>query len=800
MKLSAGFHLGPYEILEPLGAGGMGEVYRARDHRLGREVAIKIIPDRLATNPKALERFEQEAKAVASLSHPNILAIHDVGTAEGTSFAVMELLRGESLDERLARESLFWRKAVEIAAAAADGLASAHACGIVHRDLKPANIFITTDGQVKILDFGLATLRPIPSSQSVTALRTQSEPEAVAGTIGYMSPEQVTGRPADPRSDIFSLGCVLYEMLSGQRAFDRPSAGETLAAILRDNPSDLSEFNTKIPLSIVSVVRRCLEKNPGERFQSAQDLGFALREILSGSALAPPTVAVPPAKRVYRRPLFLVPAAFVLLAAAWIAFDRLSGIGASGIDSLAVLPLVNVSGDPEQEYLADGITEQLISDLARLGNVRVTSRTSAMTYKGAKKTLPQIARELSVDAIVEGSVARSGDKVKITTELINAKTERHLWANTYERDLKDVVALQREIAREVARNIRIELGPEALSGLKERRSVEPQAFEAYVRGRYFLNKGGREGLNRALEHLNQALDLDPTFAEAYAGLADAYAQIGYLNYLAPTDAFPKAKAAAAKALELDPTLAEAHATLGYSHMYYDWDFPAAESGFRKAISMKPSLASAHRYYGVYLAAMLRPDEARRETAKARALDPLSVPVATDTGFVLYYERDYDKATKALKDAIAMNPKAAAPHFWLGRVYQAQEKYAESAEEYEAGGPEISSWPPILAGLGHMYGVTGQRSQALRVLKEIERMSGQHYVSPYAAALVHLGLGDQEKTLELLKQSYDEKANWLVWLLKDPRWDPMRSDPRFQEIVRRVGFPPDAQTRAPKAAT
>lgn len=800
MKLSAGFHLGPFEILEPLRAGGMGEVYRARDHRLGREVAIKIISDRLATNPQSLERFEQEAKAAASLSHPNILAIHDFGTADGTSFVVMELLRGESLDERLARESLFWRKAVEIAAAVADGMASAHARGIVHRDLKPANLFITSDGQAKILDFGLATQHPIPSSQSVPPLRTQSEPEVLAGTIGYMSPEQVTGRGVDARSDIFSLGCVLYEMLSGQRAFDRPSAPETLAAILRDNPMDLSELNTKLPLSIVSVVRRCLEKNPGERFQSAQDLGFALREILSGSTVAPPAVAVPAQKTVYRPPLILVPAAIVLLAAAWIAFDRLSGIGASRIDSLAVLPLVNVSGDPEQEYLADGITEQLISDLARLGNVRVTSRTSAMTYKGAKKSLTQIARELSADAVVEGSVARSGDKVKITAQLIDAENDQHLWANTYERDLKDVVAIQREIAREVARSIHIELGPETLSGLKERRSVEPGAFEAYVRGRYFLNKGGREGLNRALDHLNQALDLDPTFAEAYAGVADAYAQIGYLNYLAPTDAFPKAKAAAAKALELDPTLAEAHATLGYSHMYYDWDFPAAESAFRKAISLKPSLAGAHRYYGVYLAAMLRPDEARRETAKARELDPLSVPVATDTGFVLYYERDYDKATKALKDAIAMNPKAGAPHFWLGRVYQAQKKYAEAAAEYEAGGSEISSWPPILAGLGHMHGVTGQRAQALRVLEEIERMSGQHYVSPYAAALVHLGLGQREKTVELLEQSYEEKANWLVWLLKDQRWDPMRSDPRFQEIVRKVGFPADALARASKGAS
>jgi eukaryotic-like serine/threonine-protein kinase len=803
MRLSAGAQLGPYQILSPLGAGGMGEVFRARDRRLGRDVAIKILPERLSDNAHALARFEQEVRAVAALSHPNILAIHDFGREGGVVFAVMELLDGESLDRRLAREELPWKKALEIGAAVADGLASAHARGIVHRDLKPANIFITRDGIVKILDFGLAR-RDTATDGPGTAVPTvaelpQTEPGTVMGTVGYMSPEQVRGEPADARSDLFSLGCVLYEMLTGRRAFRQTTAAETLAAILRDHPAELTESGRTIPPGVNGVVKRCLEKSPDERFQSARDLAFAIREILAGSAISPLSAApaiTPPARR--RRGIWI--AAVFLAAAGAGALLFVPGLwsrlapGRSQVKSIAVLPLANMSGDPQQEYFVDGMTDQIIANLARLGHLRVISRTSAMSYKETKKRLPEIARELGVDAIVEGSVSRTGDRIKVTADLVAGSNDQHLWSDSYERDLRDVLLLQEEVSQAIARKVLVEVTPEDRARLEEGRRIDPAAYEAYVKGIYYYNK---RDTGTALTHFQKALDLDPTYAAAYAGLADVYSQIGYQNVLAPRDVFPKAKAAAQKALELDAGLAAPHASLGFVHMYFDWDFPAAESEFRRAIALDQNSVAAHHAYSVYLAGMLRPAEARNEIQKAHTLDPLSVLVSTDMGFELYYDRDYVKATKALRDAIEMNPKAPLPHFWLGRVYQAERKYPEAMAEYRAAGPGVAQWPPALAGLGHLDGLLGRRADALRVLEELRVMAEKSYVTAYAPALVYLGLGDKEQMLAWLNRSLEERANWLVWLLADPRWDPMRSNPGFRETVRRVGFPADAQARAPR---
>ncbi|MDQ6802221.1 MAG: protein kinase [Acidobacteriota bacterium] len=787
MKLSAGYRLGPYEILALIAAGGMGEVYRARDTRLGREVAIKVVPDRMASDPKMLHRFEQEARAIAALSHPNILAIHDFERGGEMAFVVTELLRGESLDQSLMRERMAWRKAVEIATAVTDGLASAHSRGIIHRDLKPANIFLTADGQVKILDFGLAKQTgPIGAGSQM-----DTEPGTVLGTIGYMSPEQVSGEIADARSDIFSLGCILYELLTAQRAFQGSSGGATLAAILRDHPKDLSEFDKTIPQNLVAVVRRCLQKNPDERFQSARDLSFALREIASGSGIvevtAGPRRRVPPLLWIAGAVIVIALSALVVRRAALNHFAR-----TPQIHSLAVLPLTNVSGDPQQDFLADGITEQLISDLAQVEGMRVTSRTSVMLYKGSKESLAEISKKLGVDTIVEGSIVRSGDRVKVTAELVNAKKDEHLWAQTYERDLQDVLTLQRDIARAVAQKVQIQLTPAANARLNAQPPrVDPKGYDAYVRGRYYLAKASSADRAKAVEQFQQALDADPTYAPAYSGLGEAYAQMGYYNDFAPIDTFPKAKAAANRALDLDPRLAEAHACLGFVHMYYDWDFPAADAEFRKAISLNPNLATAHQDYGIFLAAMLRSPEAIREMDTARSLDPLSTQVASSRGFVLYYVREYPEAAKALQDAIAMSPKATSPHFWLGRVYQAQGKLPDALVEFRTG---ESGWIPTIAGLGYLYGRLGQRNEALEILQSIDEQSQKHFVTPYAPALIYLGLGDKEKALEFLARSFNERSNWLVWLLQDPRWDAIRSEPRFQEIVRKVGFPPVAIQR------
>ena len=759
----------------------MGEVYRAHDARLGRDVAIKIISDRGARDPRSLGRFEQEAKAVASVSHPNILAIHDFGTDNGVSFAVMELLRGESLEDRLAREGLSRRDALQIAAAVADGLAAAHSRGIIHRDLKPANIFLTDDGLVKILDFGLAKRF---DSDALSQVNTQTRPGLIAGTAGYMSPEQVTAAPVDARSDIFALGCILYEMISGKPAFRKASTGESLAAVLRDAAPDLGDT------PIASIVRRCLQKSPDDRFQSARDLSFALKGILGSSDSVRPVSHRP---RIAYGVAAVVAA--VVIAASSIIIVRSR---TARIHTLAVLPLSNPSGDAGQDYFADGMTEQLISGLARLNGLRVTSQTSSMSFKHTKKTLPQIAHELGVDRIVEGSVVREGNRMRITAELIDAKSDQHLWSDTYERDVRDVFSLQRDVATAIARQVRFELTDELHNRLTKERTIDPRSFDAFIRARYSFNKGGRDDLFRAVEQFRQALDFDPTNSRAYAGLADTYSLIGYWSYISPGDSFPKAKAAAQHSLEIDPSSAEAHAALGYIHMYYDWAFADAQTEFKTAIGLNPNLASAHRYYAIYLGAMLRPVEARSEAAIARTLDPLSVPIATDSGFVMYYERDYVQAEKTLRDAIGINPKAPGPHFWLARVYQAQQRYNEAAAEYNLAGPGISKIPPIYAGLGHMYAVTGKRAEAEQVLRAIEETSKGSYLSPYAPALVYLGLGEREKAIDLLNRCLQERTSWMVWLLKDPRWDPMRSDPRFQQIVRKVGFPADAQARQPHA--
>jgi eukaryotic-like serine/threonine-protein kinase len=795
-RLAPGAWLGAYEILAPIAAGGMGEVYRARDPRLGREVAIKVVAEGLVTNPDALARFEREARAIAALSHPNIVALHDVGRDNGTAFAVMELLDGESLDRRLAAADLPWRTAVDIAAAVADGLASAHARGIVHRDLKPGNIFIRRDGLVKIVDFGLATAAAFQPTAAAVAIETM--PGVIFGTVGYMSPEQVRGEPADERSDIFSLGCVLYEMLSRERPFRGDAAPEVFAAILRDQPRDLAAYGLGIPVRVEALVRRCLDKNPDHRFQSARDLAFALRDVLSDSghpARAGASRAVRRGPRaaalIILGVLFVGTTIFWLAGGAPLVFRR-----SPSIRALAVLPLESASGDPQQDDFAETMTEQLTTRLASLGSWRVTSPAAAVRYRGTRKTIAQIAAELGVDAIVEGSVARQGSTVKVAAQLVEARTGRRIWGDAYEQGIDNVLVLQNHLVRAIARETDLRLAPDVSTRLASTpHTVASAAYDAYVRGRHAWDKRSEAALHDAIRFFQDSIDADPTYAPAYAGLADAYAQLGYGSYASPEDTFPRARAAAEKALVLDSSLAEGHASRGYALMYYDWDFAAAESEYRRAIQLNPSYAVAHQWYAYLLTAMERPFAAAdAEISIAGSLDPLSPAINTDRAYISHYYGRNDDALHSVGLALEMDSKFPPGYFWLGRIYTSQGRYSDADQAFHNLGP-LRTWTPAMAALGYMYGKAGRQQDARAILAEFDALTRHgRYASGYAIAAIHAGLGDRERVFQYLDAAHREHSHWLVWLKRDPRWDEFRADPRFENLVRKIGLlPPTGAT-------
>ncbi len=797
MTLSAGTRLGPYEIVSAIGAGGMGEVYRARDSRLGREVAVKVLPASLSDDADRLRRFEQEARAASALNHPNILAIFDVGTHGEAPYVVSELLDGETLRERLTGASLAVRKATDYATQIAEGLAAAQEKGIVHRDLKPENLFVTKDGRIKILDFGLAKLtRPEVPSGPLTAAPTspaETEPGVVMGTVGYMSPEQVRGQPADHRSDIFAFGAILYEMLTGRRAFRGASPADTMSAILKEEP-EFAPTRPDASPALEHIVRRCLEKSPQERFQSARDLAFALQETSSASA-APQSVSLPVPQS--RSILWLGPLGLVVLLAALIAVnagrlrERLfGGSGPARIQSLAVLPLENLSRDPEQEYFADGMTEELIADLGKIRALRVISRTSAMRYKGTKKSLPEIARELNVDALVEGSALRSGDRVRITAQLIRAATDEHLWSESYERDLKDVLALQSEVARSIAREIKIALTPQEQIRLAEARPVDPEAHQLFLKGRYYLVKNTQEGARKALEYFQQSIDRDPAYAAAYAQLANTYVLLGVtgIDVRPPRETMPRAKAAALKALELDDTLAEARAQLGRMR-WYDWDWPAAEKDFQRAIELNPGYAAAHPWYSNYLCSLGRFDEAIAEAKRALELDPLFLVSNHVQAWPYHLSRRYDEAIERYRKTLEMDPNFPRTHLRLGEVYAAKGMYREAIAEYEKFSALGGGSTMALALIGNARALLGERHEALRVLEELTAESKRRYVPSFHFAIVHAGLGDKDQAFAWLDRAYEERSQFLVDLKFEPILDPLRSDPRFADLVRRVGLSP-----------
>ncbi|MGH9368185.1 MAG: protein kinase domain-containing protein [Thermoanaerobaculia bacterium] len=792
MTLASGSRLGPYEVLAPLGAGGMGEVYRARDTRLGREVAVKVLPAEFSADPARLRRFEQEARAASALNHPNILTIHDVGTHGGVPYVVTELLEGETLRGGLAAGALPPKRALGHALQIAHGLAAAHEKGIVHRDLKPENIFVTRDGRLKILDFGLARLVSAGQSEVVrTELPTESpgtDPGVVLGTLGYMSPEQLRGQPADARSDIFSFGAILYEMLSGRRAFRGSSAADTIGAILKEEPPELSGTHRGISPGLERVVRHCLEKDPEQRFRSAHDLAFDLEALSDGLAVAP---AGRPARAARRRWMGVAAAVGLLLLIAAVVVRLRPRSGA--IDSLAVLPFVNESADPETEYLGDGITESLINSLSQLPNLRVVSRSSVFRYKGKNSDPAAVARELGVRAVVTGRVMQRGGMLSIGAELVDTRGNRQLWGEQYNRKFADVLAIQEEIARQISENLRLRLTGEEQARLTKRATANPEAYQAYLKGFHHARKYTREDVSKGMEYFRQALALDPNYAPAYAGLAYIYVS-GLADWYAPAkEVFPQAKEAALKAVELDPSLAEAHTFLAVAKLLYDYDWAGSEQEFRRALESNPADASTHYWYGVYLVALGRFEAGMQEIKRALELDPLSLEINNSLGMLFYYWRRYDEAIEQLRRTLELDSSYFFADMVLGQVYEQKGEFRAAAAAFERArwvSAEAGESPPeILAGLIRSDALAGNRAAAMKRLEELKRLMTQRYVSRHDLAVASLALGEKEQALDWLEKAYEDRNWWMPFLKVDPRFDALRSEPRFQALLRRIGLPP-----------
>ncbi len=791
--------LGHYEIVSLLGAGGMGEVYRARDTKLDRIVALKILPAEVAADRERMRRFILEAKAASALNHPNVAHIYGIGVAEGVGFIAMEYLEGQSLAARIAGHPLDPAEVVELGIQMADALAEAHSRGITHRDIKPANVMLTPRGQVKLLDFGLAKLNRLGGQETDSKLDTLTRTArgVAIGTLPYMSPEQALGRDVDHRSDLFSLGSVLYELATGRRPFSGMNASETLDLILHAQPRAISHSNRDVSGELERIVGKCLEKDRERRYQSARELLVDLENLKRDLALGSAARTVSQEKRRWLpMPRYSLPiSALVVLVAAALGFlllNRTPSAVSPEIRSLAVLPLVNLSGDPAQEYFADGMTEALISNLAQIRAFnRVISRTSVMRYKGSGKSLPEIAQELKVDAVIEGTVTRSGGRVRVTAKLIPAATDSPVWARDYERDLGDVLKLQSDVARAVADEIRIQVTPEERARLAAARHIDPQAHEAYLLGRYHLRTND-DDLRRAIGHFEVAIRRAPDYAAAHAGLSHAWQQRGVAGDKNLKEVMPLAREAALKAVALDDQLAEAHRAL-VPVKSYDWDWAGAEQESTRALELDPNSAEGHQVYADLLMLLGRHAEAIREMERAAQLDPLSSYIQSRYGRVLYRARRYQEAVPHLQQAIQLdpNPGNSMPYWILAELYGEAGRYDEAIANYKMaqshGGRALS----ISVQIAGVHARIGKRNEARRMLEELKATSDPVSFSNLSVARAYVALGDKDQAFEVLLRLVEERNNLATTIKADPPFESLHSDPRWTALLWRMNLPVDA---------
>ena len=834
MAFEANAQFDHYIILAPLGKGGMGEVYRARDTRLNREVALKVLPESFAQDADRLSRFEQEALATSALNHPNILTVHDFGLHEGNPFIVMELLEGEELRAQLRNGALPIPKAIDYAEQIAAGLATAHEKGIVHRDLKPENLFVTHDGRVKILDFGLAKLArlrnadrgmrieedaatlvqsPDGNPQSAIRIPQLTNPGTVMGTASYMSPEQARGEKVDARSDLFSLGVVLYEMIAGQRPFAGANMLDIVGAVLHQEPKPLPNETEAAQPELQRIVSKALQKDRERRYQTSKDLlldlqtlkheltiaDFRMRNADSESkptpsaipnpqsAIEPPTTSstkiILSELNRHKLGVALTLGLLLLTVIGYFAFFYRSNN--TPIDSLAILPFTNASGDPEMEYLSDGLTESLINSLAQLPSLRVLPRTTVFRFKGKTDDPQRIGKELGVRAVLTGRVQQRGDSLVIQTELIDVTGGAQLWGEGYDRKPSDLLATKREVTQAIASGLRLKLSGAEQQQLAKKGTENNDAYQLYLKGQFWRNKAGRVGCGKGIEYFNQALEKDPNYAPAWAALAHCYTNLGN-NVL--NENYAKGKAAAFKALALDNNLAEAHVALGFSLFTFDWDFAGAEREFKRAKELDPDSAIAHRNYASYLSAIGRSQEAIAEAEHALQLDPLTTNTSNTVGSVYLYARQYDQAIEQYRKLLEMDREYANSYTNLIYAYVGKGKYEEAIAIAQAGLKVAPDNPAMLAHLGYAYARAGQRGEAQKILAQLLTLAKQRGVPPTSIAQLYAALGDQNQAFAWLEKAYEARIVFLLYLKVSPRWDSLRSDPRFADLVRRIGLP------------
>jgi serine/threonine protein kinase/Flp pilus assembly protein TadD len=828
MPIESGAKLGRYEICRQLGAGGMGEVYLAQDTKLDRQVALKILPREFAEDKDRMSRFVREAKSASALNHPNIITIYEIGEIDSTHFIAAEYITGETLHSRLTQNPLDLKTALDLAIQIASALDAAHRVGIIHRDIKPENVMIRPDGLVKILDFGIAKLSEPPTvvgglgvdEDAATAIKPQStSPGMIIGTAHYMSPEQAKGKGVDARTDIFSFGIVCYEMLTSRRAFAGENALDAIGAILHKEPTPLKQILPSLPTEIERIVNKTLRKDRDERYQTARDLLTDLKdakrelefqdtlertsaphreepktEMMTAPATAEPQSATSSAEfiteEIKKHKLGFALGVLMLLAligvGVWFFYLR-SSTGSAPIDSIAVLPFQNRSADADTEYLSDGLAESLIYRLSQLPNLKVSPTSSVFRYKGKETDAIKIGSELGVNAVMTGRIAQRGENLTISVELVDVRNNKLLWGEQYERKISELLVTQREIAAEIANKLQLKLSGEGEQRLAKKYTDNNEAYQLYLKGRFYWNKRDGESFRKAIEQLKAAADKDPNFALAFVGLADCYALLPEYGNTPSSEALPQAKIYAERAHQIDDSLGEALISLANVNSL-SWNWAEADNEFKRGIELNPNYATGYKWYGLQLGTLSRFDEALPKLKRAQELEPLSISISLNLADIYFMKGDLNAAVEQCQRTIELDPNWYYAHQYLGLGYLKQGRTAEALTEAEKS-VELSKRHSIPLGvLGYIYAQTGKRNEAAAILEELRERFAKRQANGYDVARVYVGLGDKDQAFAWLEKDFQARSSLLPYWLNSPPLDSLRDDPRFKDLARRMGMP------------